>query len=182
MDVSSRFVGFGREKADEAEVSVHLPEVETIPHNERVRDFEADIAERDLDEAPGGLVEQGADLDGAWVLTLEIAEQVIQGQAGVDDVLNEQNISAIDWRAQILEDSYQAGRFGCRSAVARDFHEVDPQRQVDAPHQVRHEWQGTLEDTDERQFVAGIVGADLPSELGHPGLDLLFCQQHLGNV
>ena len=45
------------------------------------------------------------------------------------------------------------------AAVGADLHEVDPQRERDLAHQVGHERQRALEDADQRQVAAGVVGA-----------------------
>ena len=74
------------------------------------------------------------------------------------------------------------GRFGRRAAVRADLHEVDPDRDVDGPHQVGHERQRALEDRDEGQLAAGVVGADARAELAHLGRDLLLVEQDLGDI
>ena len=49
------------EDADVAQVPVQLAVVEPVADDELVGDREADVVDRDLDQAAGGLVEQGAD-------------------------------------------------------------------------------------------------------------------------
>src|SRR5450756_489856 len=175
-------VGLGAENAHEAEVPVDLAEVETIPHHEGVRNLEANIVDRDVDQAAGGLVQERADPYRARVLALEVAEQVVEREACIDDVLDEQDISSLDWRTQILEDPDQSGRFRGGATVARDLHEIYPQRQADSAHQVRHERQRSLQHADQGQFAARVVGADPLPKLGHLALDLFLGQQHLGDV
>ena len=51
-------------------------------------------------------------------------------------------------------------------AVARDRHEVDLARDGQVAHQVGHEEDGALEDADQQQVAARVVGGDLLAELG----------------
>ena len=78
---SAARVDLGAEHAHEAQVAVELAVVEAVADDELVRDREADVVDRDVDEAPGRLVEQGADPERSRVLAAQVAEQVVQGQA-----------------------------------------------------------------------------------------------------
>src|SRR5687768_2953416 len=71
--------------ADVGQVAVALVVVEAVADDEAVRDREAGVVDRDLREPPCGLVEQAADPDRGWVALPQVAQQVIQGEAGVDD-------------------------------------------------------------------------------------------------
>ena len=54
-------VDLGLEHPDVAQVAVQLAVVEPVADDELVGDREPDVVDRDLDQPPGGLVEQGAD-------------------------------------------------------------------------------------------------------------------------
>ncbi len=49
-----------------------LAEVEAVADDEGVGDLEADVVDGDVDQTPGRLVKQGADLDGRWALRLQV--------------------------------------------------------------------------------------------------------------
>ena len=118
------------EDANDAQVPVELAVVEAVADDELVRDREADVVDRDLDEPPGRLVEQRADAQRARVLAAQVADQVVEGEAGVDDVLDDEDVASVDARREVLEDPDQARRLGRRPAVRGDLHEVDPDRDV----------------------------------------------------
>ena len=73
-----------------------LAVVEAVADDELVRDREADVVDRDVHEPPGGLVEERADPERARVLAAQVPEQVVERQPGVDDVLDEQDVAAVD--------------------------------------------------------------------------------------
>ena len=110
-----------------------------------------DVVDRDVDEPAGGLVEQRADPQRRRVLAAEVADEVVERQARVDDVLDDQDVLALDARRQVLEDPDEARTTRSSAAVRRHLHEVDPDRDRDRPHQVGHERQRALEDRHERQ-------------------------------
>ena len=99
------------------------------------------------------------------VLAAQVADEVVEGQARVDDVLDDEDVLAFDARREVLEDAHEAGRFGRGAAVGADLHQVDPDRDVDGAHEVGHERQRSLEHRDEGQLPAGVVGADPRPEL-----------------
>ena len=82
--------------------------VEPVADRERVRDLEADVARGQVDLAPLGLGEQRADLERGRVAGPEVAQQVLQRQAGVDDVLDDQDVAALDRGVEVLEDPHDA--------------------------------------------------------------------------
>ena len=76
----------------------------------------------------------------------------------------------LDVDVEVLEDPDDARGVG-RRAVARDRHEVDLARDRQVAHQVGHEEDRALEDADEQQVAAGVVGRDLGAELRDPPLE-----------
>jgi len=93
-------------------------------------DFADGDAEQLLDEV--GVVhadrvvvgQQRADLDRRGVAGLQVAEQVLQRQAGVDDVLDDQDVASVDRGVEVLEDPHDPRGIG-RRPVAGDRHQVD---------------------------------------------------------
>src|SRR6185312_5834776 len=130
--------------ADMGQGAVALGVVDAVADDELVRDLEADPTRLHVDLAPRRLVEQGADLDAAGVAGGEDVEHVPQGAAGVDDVLDHQQVAALDLAAQVLEDANFTAGFG-GVAVGRYLEEVDLDRQIQLAHQIGDEDEGAAQ-------------------------------------
>src|SRR5918999_2239318 len=81
-----------------------LVEVEAVADQEDVGDLEAHIGQGDVDDAPGAAVQQGADPQAGRAAGGEHAQQVGQGEAGVDDVLHHQHVGAGQVELEVLLD------------------------------------------------------------------------------
>src|SRR6478672_9309070 len=169
------------EGADAPQVAVLLVVVEAVADDELVGDVEADVLHRDVDLDDVGLAQQRADLDRGGAARLEVGLDPRERQAGVDDVLDDEHVAAADVGVEVLEDADDAG--GLRAgAVGRDRHPVHRRGAGEGTHEVGHDDDGTLEDTDEEELLALVVLPDVGGELGEAGLDLLLGEQDLGQV
>ena len=99
---------------------------------------------RFLDLAPRRLVEERADLEPLRLAGAEDREHVPERAAGVDDVLDEEHVAALDAGAQILQDPHLAARHH-GVAVGGGLEEVDLDRQVELAHQVGDEHERAAE-------------------------------------
>src|SRR5687768_10389280 len=86
------------------EVAVPAEEVEPVAEHELVRDDEAGVLEPDGHDAARLLVEQGAGGEGAWPPALELVAEIGQREAGVDDVLDEDDVPPADVDLEVLDD------------------------------------------------------------------------------
>ena len=68
--------------------------MEAVPQHEHVGDLEAHVADGLGEDAPGGPVEQGADVDPTRPEGLEVAHEVAHGEAGVDEVLHQDDVAS----------------------------------------------------------------------------------------
>ena len=75
-----------------------LGPVEAVADDEAILDGEAEVVDRHLDLGARRLVEERADLDARRMARAEELEQVRDGEAGVDDVLDEEDVLALDGR------------------------------------------------------------------------------------
>src|SRR5215211_1373249 len=100
-----------------------LVEVQAVPDQEGVGDLEADVGQRDVDDAPGALVQQGADAQADRPPGGQHPEQVGQGQPGVDDVLHHEHVGAGQVQVEVLLDPDHPGVL--RGVEQGDGHEVD---------------------------------------------------------
>src|SRR5262249_34746267 len=104
-------------------------------------------------------------------------QHVVEGQARVHDVLDDQEVAAIEALRKVLDELDLARGLRGRS-VGRDRDVVEGERQVDGAREVGEERAGALQDADEVRLLAGVVGGDLRAHLGHARLDLFVGKQY----
>src|SRR5665213_253194 len=122
VDLVSRGI-FGHD-ADVFDAAVALGVVHAVTDDEAVGDFEADVVGLDGDEAALVLVETSCDLErGRLVLQHQVAE-VAEGEAGVEDVLDDDDVLAFDGVVDVLDELDGAGG-NAGAAVAGDGDEVE---------------------------------------------------------
>src|SRR5262249_42499041 len=92
--------------------------------------------------------------------------------AGVDDVLDDDDVLALDRPREVRRDLDDARGLG-RVAVALDADELHRAWQVDVAHQIGEEDDRALQDADEDEVggVLAVVVGDALAELGDAGLD-----------
>src|SRR5207244_11521846 len=146
------------------QVPVSLGEIQSVAHHETIGDLEADVADGHVDFAPIRLGQEGADLQSRRLAGLEVPHQVREGQPRIDDVLDDEDVAGLDVDVQVLEDPDDPGRVGL-GPVARNRHEVDLARDRKRAHEIGHEENGALEDADQQQIPARVIGRDLLSQL-----------------
>jgi len=80
------------------------------------RGLEAGVADRQVRQPPDTPVEQRADGKTGRFARLEIAHEIAEGQAGVDDVLDEQDLAPGDSQVEVLFDAHDPPACRRRSA------------------------------------------------------------------
>ena len=149
------------------QVAVALLEVEAVPHEQLVGHGEAHVAHGHvLDQAAIRAVEQRHRRQRGRIAERERLAEVVERQAGVDDVLDDQNVAAGDLRVQILEQAdaamaalVSAGRVAC------ELDEVEPVMDRERAGQIRDEDNARLERRDEQRLPPFVVTGDLAPEL-----------------
>src|SRR3990170_1688865 len=174
-------VGLGAQRADVREVPVLLGEVQPVADDEVRRDLEAAVAHVDLDPLDAGLPEQGADLQTRRATAAQVLEEVVQREARVHDVLDEQHVAPLEVVVQVLQDPDDA-RGLRRGSVRRDGHEVHLDRQPHVAREIGHHHEGALQHADEQEVAALVVLGDLVSEVPEHPLDLLLGDHHALDV
>ncbi|MNE75050.1 hypothetical protein D3C80_1711730 [compost metagenome] len=81
---------------------------------------------------------------------------MLQGQAGVDKILDEQDMLAADIRVDILLDGDDP-RGGGAAAVAGYRHIVNGDREGNLPHQVGHEYGCAFQNADQDKLFPFII-------------------------
>src|SRR6185437_13245509 len=108
---------------------------------------------------------------------------------GVDDVLDEQHVFALDGVGEVLRDLDDAAGAGAL-AVAADAEELDADvGVVDGPREVGGEDEAALEHAHQHDPAAGVVRGDLRAQLADARGDLLGAEhgddlggRHAGGV
>ncbi len=86
----------GRHDANVGQIAIALSVVHAVADDEQVGDGEADVVSVDFLDAAGRLIEQRRNAERLWVLLREELSEIGKGQAGVENVLNDEDIFALD--------------------------------------------------------------------------------------
>ena len=96
------------EHADVGQVAVLLGVVETVADHEPVLDREADVVHLHVDLAAARFAQQAGGAQRAGTAGQQDFLQVMQGQAGVDDVFDDDHVAAFDADVEILREAHLA--------------------------------------------------------------------------
>jgi len=166
--------------SDERDVAERLTVVEAVADEEVIGHLETAVAYFDVDEAKMGAVEESADLQGAGPPQGERPGDVVEGEARVHHVLDEEDVLVLDRLVEILQEADGLGPcLGVLLGVGADGEEVHLQGQVDGSGKVGHEEHGPSQDRDEEEVLSLIVTGDLSPELLHARGYGLGVEEHL---
>jgi len=108
------------------QLAVPLVEIEAVADVELVRHDESDVAHREIvDKPPVRPVEQRHGGDRGGAAEIERAYEVVERKAGVDDVLDDQDVAVPDVEVEVLEHADLLVSAHPRAAVAGELDEVD---------------------------------------------------------
>ena len=167
-------------------ISVRLPEIllEVVcSKGTYVRSLASDFAGS---LGPGGhltalrLVEQGADAQAGRLPGLQVLDQVRQRLAGVNNVLDDQHVTAGDVGLQVHHQADGAA-LGA-DAITGNADKVEARRDADGAHQVREKDDSAPQQPDEQQLFPSIIVRNAPAQRGDPGPDGFFRHQDFGDV
>jgi len=88
---------------DVRQVAVLLRVVEAVADDEAIRDGEADIFHLDVDLPARRLAEKACRAQRLRVATAQDILQVVERQAGVDDVLDDHDVAAVERRVEVFQ-------------------------------------------------------------------------------
>jgi hypothetical protein len=157
------------------EVPVLLREVEAIAHEELVGDREPDVADgKILDEPAVRTVEQRDGRERRGVAEAQRLAKVVEGQPGVDDVLDDQHVAPGDLLVKVLQeaDAGVAAGIGI-GPVGGELDEVEGMRDRNRTREVGDEDEARLQRRDEQRLQAVVVADDLAPELADACRQLL---------
>src|SRR6185436_7292612 len=98
--------------ADVREIAVLLGVIESVAHDEVVLDREADVFHRHLNPAPRRLAQQTRRPQRLGVAHAEDVVQVVQRQAGVDDVFDDNDVASVERQIEVFRQLDLTGRRG----------------------------------------------------------------------
>src|ERR1700693_4563990 len=142
-----------------------------------VRYGKGDVVGVDLLQPPGWLVQAGGNLEGLGFVLLQQFAQENQGQARIQDVFHQDNVSTPDRGVQILDQSYRTA--GLDPLVAGDGHEVERGLDRDTSCQVGEKNGGALQHPYQQDGFSSKVVANLRTDFRHPDGNLLATKQHV---
>ena len=167
---------FFGEEADVVYAAVAFSEVHAVADDELVGDLEGYVVGFDGDEAALGFVEAGGDLQRGWFVLEHETAEVAKGEAGVEDVFDDDDVLAFDGVVDVLDELDGAGG-DTGAAVAGDRDEVEGIVDLDGTGEISEKDGCPFENSDEDNGLAGVVGSDLGSDgLGALG-DLLLSEE-----
>ena len=127
------------------------------------------------------LPQEGSDLQRGGLAALKVLHQVLEGQARVQNVLDDQHVATTDVDIQVLNDTHDARRLHT-VAIARNSHEIDVGRQLDLAHQVAHKDNGAAQDRDQHQILTSVVARNLLAQARNDTFDILLRKQNLLDI
>ena len=167
----------GADDGHVGQVAVLLEQVQAVAEDELVGDLLADVVGVDVDLSSGGLVQECAGLDASGTLGLDVIHQELQGIAGVNDILDDQDV-AVGHVGTVEVDLHLDVAIGLGAVAvgigADELHLADG---VQLLGQVDGEHDGALQNADDDQVLVGVVTVDLLAEAGHDLIDLFLSDQ-----
>lgn len=92
------------EDADVGQIPVPLTEIQTVADDKLIVDREADVVDLHVDLTARRLTEQTRGAKIAWRARTENVLQVGQGQAGVHDVFDDDDVASVEGRVEIFDE------------------------------------------------------------------------------
>jgi len=169
---------FGGEDADVVDAAVAFGVVHAVADDELVGDLEGYVIGFDGDEAALGLVETGCDLQRCRFVLEHEAAEVAEGEAGIEDVFDDDDVLAFDGVVDVLNELDGAGG-DAGAAIAGDGDEVEGVVDLNGAGEVGEEDGCAFEDTDEDDGLTVVVGGDLGTDFTSAIGDLLFGEENL---
>ncbi len=114
-------------------------------------------------------------LDGPQLVDLR--DQVPEGVAGVEDVVDQQHVAAAHAEREQIRVDTSGPRQIALAAIASGLHQFDPQRAVQQPDQVGQQHDAADQHADDRQRLALIVFLNLAGQAANALAELFFGEQ-----
>ena len=148
--------------------------IQAVSDDELVLNLESDIFNGDVDLAPARLAQQAGRAKRPGVARAEDILEIAERQARIDDVLDDNDVSALEGRVEIFEKTDLAGAF-CRRSVAGDGDEIECDRaRRDRSGQIGQKHESALQHGDKmKRLLVRVVRIDARGHFGDARTDLL---------
>src|ERR1700753_1256873 len=165
------------EYTDVWKVTKALLVIHSVTNDKMVGNGETYIIGVDFFQTPRRLIQAGCDFQALRFVLLQQLSQKHQGQARIQDVLDQDHVSSPDRSVQILNQSYRAA--GLDPFVAGNSYKIERGFNRNTSCQVRQKNGRPFQDTNQQNSLTGEVMAYLRADFRHPGSDLFAPEQHL---
>jgi hypothetical protein len=160
------------------QVPVALIQVEAVADEELVRHGEAHVADRQVvDQAAVRPVEEGCRGERRGLAKAEGADEEVERQACVDDVLDHEHVAVGDPRLEVLEQLDAAA-----AAVRRELEEVQLVRDLERAREIGQEDETRLQRCYQDRVRVDVVAGDVRRELADAAADLLTREVDLADA
>ena len=155
------------------QIAVALSIVDAVADDEFIGDFEAHEVGHELDFAAAAFVEQYAGVKAGGVELLEHRDDDRKGFAGVEDVIDQQDVTVADIKGEILEDLGKA--LGTRVvAVAGDSNAIEADGIGDSAEEVGGEKNRAVDDRDDGDLLVAVGGSQFGTQFFDAFFDVFF--------
>lgn len=104
---------------------------------------------------------------------LQQLREIVQRNSGIDNVFDNQQISAFDGDIKILRYPHLPGT-GLLFSVGRDAHEVDEGIALDRSRKIGQEEAGAFQNANQKQRPFRVIAVDLAAHFEYAGLNVGF--------
>src|SRR5579862_1341657 len=153
------------------QIAVAFSVIEAVSDHKFIRDLESDVIGLHRLQPPRRLIEQCRYTERLGLPLPQNAQEIAQGQTGVENILDEDYIEAGDVAIEIFQHAHLAGRF-LAPAVARDGDEVDRTFQVNLANEVGEKNARALQHANQVNALAFEVARNLARDAANPLFDL----------
>jgi hypothetical protein len=160
---------------DIRKIPVAFVVVQAVAHNEFVGDHETDVIGLQIGDAALDFVEKHSDAQVFGTALLKEQQQVFQSEAGIENVFDDENGSALDADVEVLDQFNFAGGIGAL-AIAGDGDEIERNFAAELLREIREKKHRAFQDADEVEWIVGKITAYFAGHL----LDALF-DSSIGN-
>ncbi len=173
---------FGAEHADAGQVAVAFGEIQAIADDKVVRNGEADKVGLNLDLAPVLFVQEHAGVQRSRFLRLENPGDFGEGVAGVENVVDEQDVLLGKVEADLVDD-LGLGYGAVFVLVGRDAHAIEAHVDVELAQEVGGEHDGAIGDANDGNLRGAEIAVDLgelAAQLDNAAADRLLGDEYIG--
>jgi hypothetical protein len=146
------------EDSDEWEVAVFLCVIKSVTDDKGVGYAEAGVVDLDWVGAVDAFFQEDADSEAAGFVAAEFFEQSVEGLAGIEDIVDEEDVSVLDIGGEFFGELEMAG-LGL-AAVAGGADEVEGEGEAERADEVGGEDDGAVEDGDDDGIFVLVVVLD----------------------